>query len=650
MKKFLTTIIMMAVTIISYSQVPQKLSYQAVIRNTSGQLVANHAVGMKISILQGSATGTPVYVETQTPTTNANGLASIAIGGGTVVSGTFAGINWSTGTYFIKTETDPAGGVNYTIAGTSQILSVPYALYARTAGNGSLWSQNGSNIYFNSGNIGIGTSTPVTFIHAHGSPVTSRGQLSLSAPAGKDVFISFYEDNTFKSYLWYNIADQDLRLQNYTAGDLNLNPYGGKVGIGTNTPGATLEVKGTVKFTGKLDMQSQNISNLADPVNDQDASTKGYVDRLTEDMDNLLLLSGQYGSMTDADGNAYKTVQIGSQVWMAANLKVTKYRDGTAIANVTGNSTWSALGSGAYCWYENNASAYKDTYGALYNWYAVNTGNLCPTGWHVPTKDDWNALFSSYSLNGLAEAGTEHWQSGILSALATNKYGFTALPGGFRKSDGTFDKIGYNATWWASSEYNTLQSYRSMISYEGTLQISYAAKAEGQSVRCIRDTGSPTTYGGSDIHKVGESYGGGIVFLTWDDGRHGLIAATTDLSTGIRWYAGTFTNTMARSNASGKTNTSIIVASQGNGDGSTYAARICIEKGSATYSEWYLPSKWELYSLYTMRNVVGGFAAGIYWSSTEDNNDNAWYHNFNSGVQGSASKSGTYYVRPIRAF
>jgi len=111
------------------------MSYQAVIRNSSNALVTNSAVGMRISILQTSATGTAVYVETQTPTTNANGLASVEIGGGTVVSGNFTTIAWANGPYFVKTETDPAGGTSYSITGTSQLLSVPYALYATNAGN-----------------------------------------------------------------------------------------------------------------------------------------------------------------------------------------------------------------------------------------------------------------------------------------------------------------------------------------------------------------------------------------------------------------------------------------------------------------------------------------------------------------------------------
>jgi hypothetical protein len=117
------------------AQAPYKMSYQAVIRDNSNALVTNQVVGMQISILQGSANGTAVYVETQTPTTNANGLASIEIGGGTALSGNFATINWANGPYFIKTESDPTGGTNYTITGTSQLLSVPFALYAATSGS-----------------------------------------------------------------------------------------------------------------------------------------------------------------------------------------------------------------------------------------------------------------------------------------------------------------------------------------------------------------------------------------------------------------------------------------------------------------------------------------------------------------------------------
>jgi len=130
MRKIFTLIAAVLFTASVFAQSPQKMSYQAVIRNSSNALVTNTQIGMEINIRQGSPTGTIVYTETQTPTTNANGLVSIEIGGGAG----FSTINWANGPYFIETKTDPAGGTNYTITGTSQLLSVPYALYAANAG------------------------------------------------------------------------------------------------------------------------------------------------------------------------------------------------------------------------------------------------------------------------------------------------------------------------------------------------------------------------------------------------------------------------------------------------------------------------------------------------------------------------------------
>jgi hypothetical protein len=133
MKKIYTVIAGLILTASVFAQAPEKMSYQAVVRNASNNLTTNQAVGMQISILQTTATGTAVYVETQTPTTNANGLVSLEIGTGTVVAGDFNTIDWANDTYFIKTETDPTGGTAYTITGTSQLMSVPYALHAKTA-------------------------------------------------------------------------------------------------------------------------------------------------------------------------------------------------------------------------------------------------------------------------------------------------------------------------------------------------------------------------------------------------------------------------------------------------------------------------------------------------------------------------------------
>ena len=133
MRKLFTILLAVFLTATVWAQSPNKMSYQAVIRDASDNLITDTQIGMQISILQGSASGTAVYVETQSPTTNANGLISIKIGDGTVQSGDFTNIEWANGPYFIKTETDPAGGTDYTITGTSQLLSVPYALHAKTA-------------------------------------------------------------------------------------------------------------------------------------------------------------------------------------------------------------------------------------------------------------------------------------------------------------------------------------------------------------------------------------------------------------------------------------------------------------------------------------------------------------------------------------
>ena len=151
MKKIYSLIAGLLLTASVFAQAPQKMSYQAVIRNSSSALVTSTSVGIKISVLQGSATGTVAYAETQTISTNANGLVSLEIGSGTPVTGTFAAINWASGPYFIKTETDPTGGTIYTIIGTNELMSVPYALFSANAGVGGFTHYLGEA--FNGGRI-----------------------------------------------------------------------------------------------------------------------------------------------------------------------------------------------------------------------------------------------------------------------------------------------------------------------------------------------------------------------------------------------------------------------------------------------------------------------------------------------------------------
>lgn len=154
MRNFYTFLVAIMTTVVTFAQAPEKMSYQAIVRDSGDNLVSNQTVGMQISILQTTATGTAVYVETQTPMTNVNGLVTLEIATGTVVSGDFANIDWSADNYFIKTETDPTGGTNYTITGTSQLLSVPYAMYAKTSGNVQTYTTGTNGTDFNISTVG----------------------------------------------------------------------------------------------------------------------------------------------------------------------------------------------------------------------------------------------------------------------------------------------------------------------------------------------------------------------------------------------------------------------------------------------------------------------------------------------------------------
>lgn len=191
MKKILFAVGIVLGSHLAFAQIPEKMSYQAIVRNTGGQILANQSVGIRASILQGSPAGAAVYSERLTGNTNANGLLTLEIGSGTVLTGTFNTINWSTGSYYLKTETDPTGGTNYTITGTSQLLSVPYAMYAKTAGGGGgsfaipyTNTVNNAGTLFSLINDGDGTSVEGVNNTTTSSVASVRGIVSNTAPGG----------------------------------------------------------------------------------------------------------------------------------------------------------------------------------------------------------------------------------------------------------------------------------------------------------------------------------------------------------------------------------------------------------------------------------------------------------------------------------
>jgi len=208
------------------------------------------------------------------------------------------------------------------------------------------------------------------------------------------------------------------------------------------------------------------------------------------------------GTVTDIDGNTYQTVKIGDQWWMAENLKVTHYHNGDPIPNVTDDTNWEKIKTGAYCNYDNDENN-ATIYGRLYNWYAVNDSrNIAPTGWHVPSDAEWKTLemylgMSQLNANDegqrgtneggkLKESGTTHWNNPIIGA--TNESGFSALSGGSRGNNGPYHGIGGYAFFWSSTESSYYSAWYRYLYYDYSGVYRYAyRKAAGYSVRCVKD-------------------------------------------------------------------------------------------------------------------------------------------------------------------
>jgi uncharacterized protein (TIGR02145 family) len=449
MKKIYSLIIAILISSQLFAQAPNKMSYQAVIRNSSNNLVVSKSIGMQVSILQGSVTGTAVYVERQNPTTNANGLATIEIGTGTIISGSFSTINWGNGPYFIKTETDINGGTTYTISGTSELMSVPYALHAKTA-----------------------------------DKVT--GSIIETDP--------IFKSSVAKSIISNDTSRWNSKLSSYSETDPI---YNASIAKGINS-------SDTIKWNNKLSSYSENqglssvlsfnnnanntkIINLGDPVNVKDAVNKNYLDS------QILLLKNYINTLpfSDIDGNTYLPLKICNQIWTRTNLNVSRYRNGDEIPQVTDSATWANLTTGAWCYYNNNP-ANEAIYGKIYNWYAVNDSRgLAPIGWHIPSNAEWNTL--STCLGGdtvaggkLKDKGTSRWLSPNTSA--TNSSNFKGLPGGCRNSNGSFSGISGWAYWWSSTEGNSTGAWQRDVNYNSAnLFKSIYNKKDGYSIRCIKD-------------------------------------------------------------------------------------------------------------------------------------------------------------------
>ena len=398
------------------AQAPQGFNYQATVRNSSGELIINSNVYFKFNVIQGSQTAVPVFTETHYVPTDDLGQVTLIIGEGTANTGVFSEIDWSLGSYYLGIELSINGDNGYVAMGTTQLLSVPYALYAANSGN--------------------------------------------ATPTIPDLEAVLVENNS---------------------------------------------------------ANNQQIKDLQDPTDPQDAVTKNYtyskaeVDALIANLQSQID-NTETASVTDIDGNTYDYITYGDQVWTVDNAAMETYRDGTPIPQVTDATEWANLITGAWAYYNNDPSKPR-----FYNWYAVmgihdtdpDTPNkeFAPEGWHVSSDAEWTTLEEYLIANGYNYDGTTTgnkiaksiasntgWVSSSTTGVSgndqslNNSSGFNAFPEGNRNDSGSFLNEGSNAIFWSSTETNTSYAWnRDLYLNNSYLSRDPPNEQNGFSVRFVRD-------------------------------------------------------------------------------------------------------------------------------------------------------------------
>ena len=367
-------------------------------------------------------------------------------------------------------------------------------------------------------------------IKVYPNPMQGSSVIEISPPLEGDAIISVW-DMTGKVLAHYKghleISKQEFSLSGIKNGLHIINVQGngyqfsGKL-ISTGKSGGTAII-------ARLSNSIQSVTEEK-PINDSKGS-QATVNMAYNDGDRLIFtaVSGNYSTVMteipaadhtvtfnfteckDGDNNYYPVITINTRVWMAENLNTTTYKDGTTIIpKVQDITAWSILTTPAYCWYNNDEATYKNTtYGAIYNWYAVGTGNLCPEGWHVPTDAEWTTLedyliAGGYNFDGTTSgnklakslASLTGWDiSSNPGAVGNTDYsekrnatGFTTVPGGYRDDDGTFNDVGRDGGWWSATEYDPNNAIDRFLYYS----INYVyrgsfSKRNGFSVRCLKD-------------------------------------------------------------------------------------------------------------------------------------------------------------------
>jgi hypothetical protein len=714
MKKLYTILAALLLTAIAFAQTPEKMSYQGVVRNSSDLLISNQAVGMQISILQTTVTGTAVYVETQVPTTNVNGLVTLEIGTGSVVSGDFTTIDWSADSYFIKTETDPTGGTTYTITGTSQLMSVPYALYAKTSGSatpGPQGAQGADGATGTSGAVGAtgaagtnGTNGTQGIQGIQGA-VGSNGASGATGASGADGATGAAGANGTDGAQGpqgpagsTGLAGADGLLGNdgATGATGAQGPAGnagatGPQGLAGNdgAPGAagtngtdgiqgiqgatgTSGADGAIGATGPQGLAGNDGAPGAAGTNGTDGATGPQG------------LAGNDGT-TGVQGPVGNDGATGPQ-GLAGNDGATGLTGPQGPIGVTGaTGAQGPVGNDGATGPQGLAGNDGATGLTGPQGPVGPTGPTGPAGSLGPqgiTGADGVGIAQTLSFTSpnlvLSDNGGSIDLTGIANATHTGDVtGATALT--ITTNAVTTDKILDNnvtdakivavsaskltGTVGIANGGTNITTYTQgdiLYATSATELTKLPAGTAGQVLTMNTGATAPEWVTGTTAtYAIGDTHQGGIIFYLDASGKHGLISAPTDQSAGIKWDNGSFVDTYAYGNGIG--------AGEGNSQGirrwqgtcsSCYASELCQDLSLGGEIDWYLPSKYELNLMF--ENIgqgnalglgnIGNFANNSYWSSTEDDTNNAWNQDFDSGNQYGYFKSNTYTVRAVRAF